>query len=445
MHPGSSSAALLPASLAVLLAGVVCCGGPAEELPDEPAEVTLGPRDDLQAVLDTLRGPATVALESGDYRLEPVAYTDPSCGNCQDPDETVPATRGLRLQGRGIHLRGGGAGTVVLHTAAGYGVLFDGCDGCSLSGLTVTGGIRDPDGRATDAGVVVRGGRVTLEDCVIRDNLGDSAVVHTVVVGVAGVALREGSDAHIRNCRIERNSWDGIAMYRGARARITDNVVDGVDRAAGAEMGGGRGVGIGLTWDARARITGNLVTRYWKGIGVFVNARALIRENVVENVLTWGMAYWGPDGGRPVAVMENNAVFETGACGISVDRTVPFEPSAESDEGRGREPGVVLAAPDGPGRVRGNLLVRTGLDERYDSGEPYCHQRPIARHNVPEDFRIAGNLLLDVRQPGDGLPRAPTLTARAFRLEAAEILTRLAAHEPTRRSRFLGAYAPAGR
>jgi hypothetical protein len=398
--------------------------------------VAVAPGDDLQALLDTLRGPATVQLAPGDYHLEPVAFTDSTCGNCQDADDDVPATRGLLVRGDSITLAGETAGHVVLHTHAGYGVLFDGCDGCALERVTVTDGVRDPDGRATDAGVVIRAGRVTLSDCVVRDNLGDSATVHSVVVGIMGVAVREGGDATVRGCRIERNSWDGITGYRDARILAEDNVVDGVDAARGAQMGGGRGVGIGLTWNAQGVVRGNLVTRYWKGIGVFVDARAKITGNVVEDVLTWGLAYWGPDGGRPVAWIARNAVFETGACGVIVDRVAPWVPAAEPRADAPRMDGL---RGDGPGELVGNAFARTGQDERYDSGEPYCMQRPIARHAVPEGFTIADNLVWDVRQPGDA-PRVDTLDAAAFRSRVAPLVEQLAAWPAVAGSRFVGAF-----
>jgi hypothetical protein len=325
----------------------------------------------------------------------------------------------------------------------------------------VTDGVRDPDGRATDAGVVVREGTVTLTDCTIRDNLGDSAVVHSVVVGVAGVAVRENADVTVERCRIEGNSWDGIAAYRGASLKAFDNVVDGVDKASGAAMGGGRGVGIGMTWDARGFIEGNHVTRYWKGIGVFVDAHAEITGNVVEDVLTWGIAYWGPDGGRPVAWIHDNVVFETGACGVSIDRAAPYErqprpqrpgppedgarrdgtsPVPEGQEGPPQD-SRRLGGLDrgGPGALQGNILVRTGQDERYDSGEPYCFQRPIARHNVPDDFVIEGNLVHDVRQPGE-LPREPALDAEGLRTQGRDLLRFISFRGVLAASRFNGAY-----
>jgi hypothetical protein len=281
-------------------------------------------------------------------------------------------------------------------TGAGYGLLFEDCDGCVLSGVTITGGTRDADGRATSAAIVVRRSNVIIEDCVIRDNIGDSITVAHTVVGIAGIAGREQSDFTVRDCEIVRNSWDGIALYRGARAHIADNLVDGVDKASGGRIGGGRGVGIGLTWDARAVVERNRVTRYWKGIGAFVQADADIRENVVEDILTWGIALWGPAGAMPSARIERNIIYRTGACGVMIDR--PEGGSA-------------------PGTLADNLVARTGQDERYDSGEPYCWQRPIARHNVPPQFAERGNALFDNRQPraaGSAPAPLPELLQPAF-------------------------------
>jgi hypothetical protein len=404
-----------------------------------PPTVAVSPGDDLQTLFDTLRGPAVVAMAPGDYHLRAVPFTDTTCGNCQDPSEDVPATRGLLVRGRDIHLRGESAGRVALHTHAGYGVLFDGCDSCSLDRVTVTDGIRDPDGRATDAGVVIRNGAVGLDSCTVRDNLGDSATVQKLIVGVAGIVVREGGDATVRNCRVERNSWDGISGYRGARLVVESTVVDGVDKARGASSGGGRGVGIGLTWNAQATVHRTLVTRYWKGIGAFVNARVEITESIVEDVLTWGIADWGADGGHPVALIRDNAIFETGACGALVDRDADAA-AASGTEGRTSTDADSAAAD--PGDLVGNLFVSTGMDDRYDSGEPYCPQRPIARVSVPPGFDIEGNLVFNARQPG-GLPQEPTLGDETFRARAADLLKRLATSPNLKASRFLGAFGPA--
>ncbi len=397
--------------------------GDAEALIDVAADLPVGTPPppglpvqpgNLQRALGDVRGPARLVLGPGHHLLAPTAFTDSSCGNCEEANTAVPASFGIRLSGRGIRLTGADPDQTIIHTNAGYGVLFDGCDGCVLERVTVTSGQRDDDGRATSAAVVVRNGAVTLANCVLRDNIGDSVTVTKTVVGIAGVAGRENADITVRSCRIERNSWDGIALYRGARATIWDNVVDGVDKASGARVGGGRGVGIGLTWDAHALVEGNLVRRYWKGIGVFVDARAEVRENIVEDILTWGLAYWAAGEGMPSGRFEDNVVFETGACGAMISRD---------------------RVGDDPGTFIGNVLVRTTQNPRYDSGEPYCTQRPIARAAVPSGFTMRDNLIHDVRQPGDA-PLDAEVSRDALRRGAAELMSRLEQRPALRESFF---------
>lgn len=375
-----------------------------------------GPSE-LQMALITVQGPTRLRLAPGHYVLAPTEWTDSTCGNCQDANTPVPGTLALRLTGDRIQVVGAAADSVIIHTNAGYGILIEDCRDCLLRGVTVTGGLRDPDGQATNGAVVVRRASATIADCRIRDNIGDSATVAQTVVGIAGVVGREGAHVTLRDCRIERNSWDGVALYRGANARIHDNVVDGVDKASGARVGGGRGVGIGLTWDAQAEISGNLVARYWKGIGAFVNAQATVRQNVVEDILTWGIAYWGADGGAAVARIEENAVYQTGACGVMVSRTTGGD------------------AP--PGFLRANAIVETGQNERYDTGEPYCPQRPIARATVPDGFTITDNLLFANRQPTDTWPLEEELDEAAFRAQAASLVATLSTRPALAGSAFL--------
>ncbi|MBR9991035.1 MAG: right-handed parallel beta-helix repeat-containing protein, partial [Gemmatimonadetes bacterium] len=383
----------LPALLPLLALACASCAPVGSEPGDATARrdmATATPADGpgaLQRAAGALRDGRALELRAGTYVLEPAAYTDPSCGNCEDPAETVPATLGLRLTGRGVSLRGVQRDSVVIDTRAGYGILVEDCTDCVIRGVTITGGTRDADGRATSAGIVVRRSSVTIEDCVIRDNVGDSATVAKTIVGIAGVAGREGADITLRNCHVRRNSWDGVALYRGARAHIHDNIIDGVDKAAGTRMTGGRGTGIGMTWDASAVVERNRVTRYWKGIGAFVEADADVRENIVEDILTWGIALWGPSGATPSARIERNVVYRTGACGIMLD---------------------LPQNADAPGNLIDNVVIRTGQNERYDSGEPYCWQRPVARASVPPGFMERGTLLFDNRQPREaGAAPAP--------------------------------------
>ncbi len=362
----------------------------------------------------TFREGTLFRFAPGHYHLEPSTYEDPLCGNCEDPATAVEASLGLRVSGRGIVLEAdpGLPGDVILHSNAGYGLLFEDCEDCVLRGVAVTDGVRDPDANATCAAVLARGGRLTIEDCDIRDNLGDSTLLATNVVGIAGIVGREGARLRILGNRIRRNSWDGIALYRGAEALIEDNQIDGVDKAGAGTRGGGRGVGIGLTWDAVAELRRNHVTRYWKGIGVFVDAQAIIEENLVEDVLTWGIAVWDAGRGRPSAVIRRNVIFDTGACGISISRKLGGEPA--------------------PGSCSENLLARTGRNERYDAPEHYCAQCPIAVHALPAGFELGENLLWSNRRAtaeGSSFDRGGAdLSDSRFIETSADLVRELKAH-----------------
>jgi hypothetical protein len=380
------------------------------------------PGRDLAGLVARAGPGETIRLEAGHYELEPRDYVDPRCGNCEEPETPVAATLGLRVSGRELRLVGAGAGETVIHTRSGYGILFEDCEGCALEGVTVTDGARDPDGRATDAAVVVRRSRVLVRGCRIEENIGDPETVREVIVGVAGIVGREGAEIEVRESEILGNSWDGIALYRGAGALIENNRIDGVDAARGETVGGGRGVGVGITWDARAEVRGNLVARYWKGIGIFVDGRATVEENVVEDVLTWGISLWDAGEGKPSGVIRDNAVYRTGACGVAVIRESAGVPE--------------------PGELVGNALVRTGQDPKYDSGEPYCYQTAVARHAVPEGFTIRNNLYFENREPGDEPGGRDLPDREAFVREARDLLERLAERPALGESAFLQRFAP---
>ncbi|HET9234047.1 MAG TPA: right-handed parallel beta-helix repeat-containing protein [Candidatus Eisenbacteria bacterium] len=360
---------------------------------------------DLRAAVAAVREGGVIELEAGVYHLTPTTYWDETCGNCEAESTRVRATVGLRVSGKNIRIVGprdrmteGADSTrktaAVIRTFAGYGILFEDCQDCVLLGVTVTEGRRDTSANATDAAIVVKRSRVTIEQCRLEGNLGDSTTVARTVVGIMGIAGREGANLTATRNHIVRNSWDGIALYRGATAVIENNVIDGVDLACGGRMGGGRGVGIGVTWNATATIRGNLVKRYWKGIGAFLDAQVTVEDNVIEQVATWGLTLWDAGKGRPSGTFLRNVVYRTGACGASVIR--------ES------------ADPPAPGRFVGNVLVETGQDPRYDSGEPYCFQTPIALHAVPAAFEIADNVQFANRMAG-GQPAQGDVADTEFR------------------------------
>lgn len=377
----------------------------------------------LSAALSRAAGePGTVIeLAPGEYHLIPGLYTDPACGNCEDPAQAVPATVGLRITGVRVTLHGTARAEVRIHTHAGYGLLIEDCEDCRLSGLTITGGERDTSGLATDAGIVVRRSLVSIEHCRIAENVGDSATVAETVVGIMGICGRSGARIRVHQCELLRNSWDGIALYRDAEAHITESLIDGIDSGRGGPDRGGRGVGIGVTWNARATIERCLVKRYWKGIGLFVDAEGVVRDNVIEDVLTWGIALWDAGKGFPYGEIMGNAVYRTGACGISVTR--------EREGGRAGS------------RIVRNALVRTGGNSKYDAADYYCYQQALAVHGRTIDMTIAENHRFDNREAGDARG-SEDLPEASFRAAIAPIVTQLLRSPLTAQSGFCRNFSP---
>ena len=359
---------------------------PGERAAREPVRdpLDVATSSELEEALSGPRHNATIVLAPGVYALDPESAIDSTCGNCADPDTLVPISIGLTISGRNLRIEGPRDGSAVIVTRAGYGLYFKDCINCELDRVVVTGGERDASGAATDAAIVARNSSVAITNCVVRDNIGDPERIATHTVGVMGICGREGADLTIENCEILRNSWDGIALYRDARAIISNNLIDGVD-AAGVEAGGGRGVAIAVTWNSNATIERNLLRRYWKGIGVFVDADVVVYGNVVEQMRTWGINIWDAGEGRPRALVERNVVYDCGACGIAVTRESP------------------PARDETPGRLTANIVVHTGQNPKYDSPDYYCRQCALALEAVPDGFSIRGNAFYDNREASEDL------------------------------------------
>jgi hypothetical protein len=373
---------------AVMVATVWFLVGPAPQFihgADIDTVVVSSARELQEALARSRRG-LSVLLAPGEYQLSPTAGFDSTCGNCDAPERLVPMTYGVRVTGENVWIVGPELGEAVIRTHAGYGIYFEHCRQCGITGVKITGGARDTAQAATDAAVVAKHSTVSVIGNTIADNIGDSVVVARTVVGIMGVCGREGSLMRIEDNRIVRNSWDGVALYRDAEAEIECNLIDGVDRARGAEVGGGRGVGVGVTWNAKARINRNLVRRYWKGIGIFVDAGAAVEHNIVEEMLTWGIAYWDAGKGRPWAYIDGNVVYDCGACGVSITRETPFDSSSS------------------PGGFVGNVVVKTGQNPKYDDPDYYCYQCALAVHAAPENFEIRDNLFFGNRRATENLP-----------------------------------------
>jgi hypothetical protein len=257
------------------------------------------PFRDLQNAIDFAKDGDEILIMPGTYEAHPDSYPEDLCGNCEAHKTYVKASRGFLIKDKAFELVGSGMDSTVLITKAGYGVLFDHSRGSSIKDLKITGGVRDPDGNATDAGVVAKFSTVTVKGVKIA---GNTHQVENVVVGIGGVFGRENSELFIRDNVIENNGWDGIALYRGANAYISDNLI--------CE---GRGAGIGITWDATAIVYRNQISKYWKGIGTFGDSKAVVRNNAVYDNLGWGIIITGS------SFMEasNNVVTRNGNCGFA--------------------------------------------------------------------------------------------------------------------------------
>ncbi len=257
------------------------------------------PASGLQTAINAAADGDTLLLSAGTYASLTTSFVDSLCGNCEEHRTPARATYGYHIFGKTLALIGVAAERVTLKTNSGYGIFVVNAPEVLFQRLTVTGGKRDADVNATNAGIVVRNSTVSVRDVIIRDNLRADT---SIVVGIAGIIGREGAELNIRNCIFSNNSWDGLALYRGASATITDCLIEN-----------GRGVGIGVTWDATCMALRNTVTGYWKGIGSFGASWLIARNNIVRNNLGWGIIA----SNESYLDATNNVVFSNGNCGVA--------------------------------------------------------------------------------------------------------------------------------
>jgi poly-gamma-glutamate synthesis protein (capsule biosynthesis protein) len=311
------------------------------------------PFRDLQTAIDAGTEWDRILIMPGTYEAHPDSYPEELCGNCQEHRTEVKATRGFLIKGKALQLVGSGTDSTVLITKAGYGVLFEHSLGSVITDLAITGGIRDADGMATDAGIVAKYSTVTVKNVKIRDN---THQLEDVVVGIGGVFGRENSELFIIQNVIENNGWDGVALYRGANAYIADNSICD-----------GRGAGIGITWDATATVYRNRVSNYWKGIGTFGDSRAVVRNNAVYDNLGWGVIATG----NSFMEAANNVITRNGNCG--------FAPWSETARGT----------------FINNIVTENGWRKEW-----VCPCVGIWMYGKPENFAISHNVIWG-NQEGD--------------------------------------------
>lgn len=265
------------------------------------------PTKKLQKVIDKAAPGDTLILRAGEYPAKPTTVIDSLCGNCQDAVTLHPISYGFHIT-KPITIWGEDADGTVLRTNAGYGLFIDGAENVTLENLTITGGVRDTSGLATDGGIVVRNAKANIRGVEVR---GNNARAEGVIVGIAGIVGREGASLRVEDCLVMDNSWDGIALYRGSRAVIEGNIIRD-----------GRGAGVGITWDAVAEVRANEISGYWKGIGSFGTTTAVVQDNLVRDLRGWGIIATS----QSVMDCSHNVIARTGNCGFAV----------WSEEARGR-------------------------------------------------------------------------------------------------------------
>jgi hypothetical protein len=269
-------------------------------LPSVSARVlTIERGSNLQASIDYAGDGDTLIIGAKTFRATPVDFIDSLCGNCTEQRTVVNASYGFIVRDKSLYLMGVDKKKSILETGAGYGLFFLNSPYSHVENLTISGGRRDPDGNATDAGIVVRNSKVHIYNLDIVNN---DHQLDSVIVGISGVIGREGAEIIIENCTIDNNSWDGVALYRGAWALITDCLIKN-----------GRGVGIGVTWDATCLAYRNIVSGYWKGIGAFGTSWVVARNNAVIDNLGWGIIATG----KSHMDIANNVINHNGNCGVA--------------------------------------------------------------------------------------------------------------------------------
>ena len=274
----------------------------------------------LQDAIDHAEDGLTLRVAAGTYVAVARDAVDPTCGNCSDEEfrADIPITVGFSVVGKALNIVGDSREETVLQTGAGYGLYFEDSGNSSVENLTITGGVRDADGRATDAAIVVRYTTLAVRGVDIVDNNDLYSGEPDPVVGIMGITGREGATISVVQSRILNSSWDGIALYRSdpdvensaPSALVVDTEVGCTEDCVSI---GGRGVGIASTWDSQLEVVNSEVHHYWKGIGTFGNSTAVLTNNLVRDQHGWGLIV----SGESTATVHNNVIANNGTTGLA--------------------------------------------------------------------------------------------------------------------------------
>ena len=334
--------------------------------------------DDAEELRDLLEDPidfVNIVLAPGEYRL-----IDDSDDNEDEEDSADQAEAIMTISGENVNLSAEEAGTVTIVLESERMLRFSSCRDCSLRNLNF---VINPVGNSADTTtfIVVQESEVALLSSEIvlaevPDSLDESnsAIVHAISVGESGRATISGNQFRAFNGNV-------ISLYNNARVKIRDNLIRGAGPEA--QRARGQGMAILMSDNSTGQVKNNLITHCYKGIGIRDNADGIVKDNVIEDMSTWGIAFWQTGEQAPVALIQHNVIFRTGACGAMIGVT-DFE--------------------DGIGLFNDNLVVMTGQDERLDAADLFCYQTAIALHAVPDGFEMSGNTRYANRRGADAGP-----------------------------------------
>jgi hypothetical protein len=349
------------------------------------AGTSTNPYRDLQYAIDQAASGDTIFIRHGNYVATPVNFIDPTCGNCGVAEfyQNIPATRGFHVTGKSLILKGEVREGTVLKTRAGYGVLFEFAGTSRIENLTVTGGLRDPHGKATNAAVVARYTNLTVLNADLVDN---NDLEDGLDPGVSGIAVREGGVLTAENVKIHRTSWDGIALYR-SDPWVSGSAVRATIR--NADIRYGDGAGIGATWDSQAEIMNSRISHFWKGVGSFGTARVTLRNSLILYQQAWGVL---ADHASNMTAINNVIAYSdrTGFFQISPNATVTVTNNIVDGNGWGSSEGwpefppvgIVLNNPE-RATVTYNDVYN---NQEHEDSSPAGHDRLAGTHgNISAD------------------------------------------------------------
>lgn len=253
------------------------------------------PFGDLATAINTVPSPAKLVVFAGTYTATPA--------EAMEPQTRVQYRYGFAIRGKTLSIEGVDRAAVRIETRAGYGVLIEDGD-VSIERVTIAAGIRDAAEEATSGAIVARSSVVRVRDVKIGPN--NSLRPGNAYPGISGIVGREGARLEISAVTIEENRWDGVALYRGARATVVN-----------CSISNGDGIGLSAREDAELLAVNNQISGYWRGIAGFDQSAVVAKNNQLVDLT--GAGAWAGGGPDSLFDLINNVVAGAGNCGLTIE------------------------------------------------------------------------------------------------------------------------------